>query len=53
MNWSEDSVTIGRADIAILDQEVLGIFGEVRSFKDANSRGTVCLERGRSKLWVS
>ena len=45
MNRKKDPITISRADIAILDQEVLGVLGEMRGFEDADSWGTVGLER--------
>ncbi len=53
MNRKKDLVTISRADITILDQEVLGVLGEVRGFKDTDSWGTVGLEWCWGKLWIS
>jgi hypothetical protein len=43
VNRKKDLVTISRVDM-ILDQEVLGVLGEVRGFKDTDSWGTVGLE---------
>jgi len=42
MDRNKDLVTINRADITILDQEVFGILGEVMGFK-------LCW----GKLWIS
>ena len=53
MNRKKDLVTISRADITILDQEVLGVLGEVRGFKDTDSWGAVGLEWCWDKLWIS
>ena len=53
MNRKKDSVTICRADITILDQEVLGVLGEMRGFEDAYSWCTVGLKRSWGELWVS
>ena len=53
MDRSKDLVMISRADITILDQEVLGVLGKVRGFKDTDSWGTVGLEWCWGKLWVS
>ncbi len=53
MNRSEDLVAIGLADAAILDEQVLGIFGEVWSQEDTKGRGTVGLKRSGVFLWIS
>jgi len=53
MDGNKDLVMISRADITILDQEVLGVLGKVRGFKDTDSWGTVGLEWCWGKLWVS
>ena len=37
MDRNKDLVMISRADITILDQEVFGVLGEVRGFKDTDS----------------
>ena len=44
MDRSKDLVTISRADVTILDQEVFRVLGEVRGFKNTDSWGTVGLE---------
>ena len=53
MNRSEDSVMEGGSDIAILDQQVLGVLWEVRSFEDADGWSTVRLERCRARLSIA
>ena len=53
MDGNKDLVMISRADITILDQEVLGVLWKVRGFKDTDSWGTVGLEWCWGKLWVS
>ena len=53
MNRKENPVTISCADIAILDQDVLGVLGEMRGFEDAYSWGTVGFERSWGELWIS
>ena len=50
MNRKKDPVTISRADITILDQEVLVVLGEMRGFEDTDSWGTVGLEWCWGKL---
>ena len=44
---------IGLANAAILDEQVLGIFGEVRSQEDTEGGGTVGLKRSRVFLRIS
>jgi len=53
VNRKENPVTISCADIAILDQDVLGVLGEMRGFEDAYSWGTVGFERSWGELWIS
>jgi hypothetical protein len=53
MNRNKDLVTLSRADITILDQEILGVPGEMWGFDNADSWGTVGLERSWGELWVS
>ena len=53
MNRKENPVTISCADIAILDQDVLGVLEEMRGFEDAYSWGTVGFERSWGELWIS
>ena len=53
MNRNKDPVTISRADITILDQEIFRVLGEVWSFDNADSWGTVGLERCWGELRVS
>ena len=41
MDGSEDLVTIGFANAAILDEQVLGVLGEAWGHEDTEGRGTV------------
>ena len=43
MNRSENLVAIGLANAAILNEQVLGVLGEVWSQEDTEGRGTVGL----------
>jgi len=45
MDRSQDSITEGCSNIAVVNEEVLGILREVRSFKNTDGRSTVGFER--------
>jgi len=45
MDRSQDSITEGGSNIAVVNEEILGILREVRSFKNTDSRSTVGFER--------
>ena len=53
MNRSEDLVVVGLTDTAILDEQVLGIFGEVWSKEDTEGGSTVGLKGSGVFLWIS
>ncbi len=53
MNRSGDLVAIGLANAAILDEQVLGIFGEAWGQEDTEGRGTVGLKGSGVFLRIS
>ena len=53
MDRSENSVTEGSSDVAILDQQVLGVLWELRSFEDADGWGTVRLKWCWARLRIT
>ena len=53
MNGGEDLVTIGFANIAVLDEQVLRVFGEAWGHEDTEGGCTVILKRSRILLLIS
>ena len=53
MDRSENSVTEGSSDVAILGQQVLGVLWELRSFDDADGWVTVRLKRCWARLRIT
>ena len=53
MNGGEDLVTIGFTNIAVLDEQVLRVFGEAWGREDTEGGCTVILKRSRILLWIS
>lgn len=50
MDWRQDTVTESSSNISVLNEQVLGMLREVRSFKDTDCRGTVGLKGSRCGL---
>ena len=53
MDGSEDLITIGFTDAAVLDEQVFRFLGEVGSREDTEGRSTVGLKRSRVVLRIS
>ena len=53
MDGSEDLITLGFADAAILDEQVLGVLGEVKGHEDTEGGCTVGLKGSRVFLRIS
>ena len=53
MDGSEDLITIGFTDAAILDEQVLGVLGEVRGHEDTEGGCAVGLKGSRVFLRIS
>ena len=53
MNRCENLVTIGFANIAVLDEQVLGVLGEAWGREDTEGGCTVILKWSRILLWIS
>ena len=50
MDRGENSVTESSSDVAILDQQVLGVLWELRSFEDADGWGQIEDNQARSGM---
>jgi len=53
VDGSEDLITLGFADAAILDEQVLGVLGEVKGHEDTEGGCTVDLKGSRVFLRIS
>ena len=53
MDRSDNSFTEGSSDVAILDQQVLGVLWELLSFEDADGWGAVRLKRCWATLGIT
>ena len=53
MNRCRNLVTIGFANIAVLDEQVLGVLGETWGREDTEGGCTVILKWSRVLLWIS